>query len=459
MTRKSAWRFSSAYFSWVCIVRVFSTAVALGWSVSAHSVDLLELYDQSLESDSRFLAARYSFESVSENVKLARAQLLPSVGAYYEFENSNQDIKQSDNDVFEQGSEDFDTKVYALELSQPIFRFGDWVRLSQAKLEVAQGLLEYTAAEQDLMLRLSQGYLGVLAAKDNLNYSSSEKLAVKRQLDLVSTRRESGLATRTDLYDAQARYSLTVANEIAAENRLEDAYRALAESTGRLHTNLEVLVEAITLRRPDPVDIDAWVKTALNQNLELQVKERAVEIADKERSVMQAGHYPTVDLVASFDNRDSDGSLFGGGSEVERTDIALRFELPIYQGGGVSASVRKAGKNASRAQEERILQSRIVEREVRSAFLGVLSGIRRVEALQESVNAQQAALEAKQKGNLAGINTTLDVLDAERDLYYIRRDFAQARYDYLLSTLRLKRAAGSLAPVDLAWINSMLTAG
>jgi len=435
-------------------ILVLSIGFITGARVEAE--DLREIYNVSLERDSRFIAARFKFESVSENVKLARARLLPSLFASYDYEDNTQDIKRSDNQVFQQGKDDFDTKSYGVELSQPLFRFGDWVALRQAKAEVAQSLLEFTAAEQDLILRVSEAYLGVLAAKDNVNFATAELIAVKRQLDLVTARRDSGLATRTDFYDAQARYTLSVANEIAAKNKLEDSYRALSESTGRLDTDLAVLKDKIALQAPQPQDIDQWVQAAGEQNLELQAKIRGVEIAQQERRRLRANHYPTLDLAANFDNRDTSGSLFGGGSEVERTDIALRFRLPIYQGGSVSASVRQAGKDLGRAREESTLQARIVDREVRAAYLGVISGIQRVEALRDSVVAQDAALTAKQKGNLAGINTTLNVLDAERDLYFIKRDFAQARYDYLLSTLRLKRATGTLSQADLDGVNAML---
>jgi outer membrane protein len=385
--------------------------------------------------------------------------LFPDLSFNYEYLDTNQDIKSSDNAVFGSGSISFPTTTYGIVLKQPVFRFGDWQGLKQADARVAQAVAELTAARQDHILRISKLYLGVLAAQDDLDYASAEKLAIERQRKLATRRRESGLATRTDEYDAKARYALAVSGEYEAQNRLDDAQQALMESTGRLVVDLDPLGTTIPLLLPSPADVEHWVSASMNQNLAIEGRRQAIVVSEKEIKRQKSNYYPTIDLVARLDNRDTDGSLFGGGSEVETADIAVQFNLPLFKGGGTRSRVRQANFEHLRAKEELRLEQYVVTRKSRSAYLGVISGVSRVDALAESVTAQESALDAKKRGYQAGINTALHVLDAERDLYLIKRDHAQARYDYLISTLQLKEAAGVLTEADLNDVNNMLTAG
>jgi outer membrane protein len=190
----------------------------------------------------------------------------------------------------------------------------------------------------------------------------------------------------------------------------------------------------------------------------LLAREQSLVVAQAEVRRQSAGRYPTVNLLTRLDGRDTAGSLFGGGSEVETADVAIQLRVPIYNGGSTGSGVREATLNVNRTVEEVKLERLTVARRARSAYLGILSGIARIEALGESLLAQRSALDAKQRGYTSGINTALDVLDAERDLYLILRDHAQARYDYLIDTLRLKQAAGTLSVDDLGLINAALEA-
>jgi outer membrane protein len=304
--------------------------------------------------------------------------------------------------------------------------------------------------------RVAESYLAVLAAEDNARFAEAEQAAVERQRELARTRRASGLAARTDEFDANARYALVVANAVEAENQLDDARQALLETSGMLLTDLEPLRAEIPLERPDPLDVDQWVDIALRQSPQVLAREQSLEVAQYEVRRQAAGRYPSLNLVTRLDNRDTEGSLFGGGSEVETADVAIQLRVPIYSGGSSGSNVRQAALRVEESVEHVKLERLVVARQARSAYLGVLSGIARTEALGESLLAQRSALEAKQRGYGSGINTALDVLDAERDLYLILRDHAQARYDYLLNTLRLKQAAGTLSVDDLARINEAL---
>lgn len=424
---------------------------------AAHSADLLEVLRLSSQHDPELQAAIYQYEAIKESVPQAKAKLFPDLRLSYEHLDTEQDIKSSDNTVFGSGSTSFPTKTFGAVLTQPIFRFGDWQGLKQSHAKVSQAVADLTAARQRHLLRVSQIYLGVLAAEDDLEFARAERTAVESQLNLAAKRRKSGLATRTDEYDAQARFSLVVSNEIEAENRLDDARQALLVTSGQLIEDLDPLSAEITLALPDPATAEAWVSRSIEQNLLLEARRQAVQIAEREIKRQKSGHYPTLDLVLRLDDRDTEGSLFGGGSQVETADIAVQFNLPLFQGGGTRSRVRQATFEYSQARQELRLEQYQVSREARSSFLGVISGVSKVQALNDAVTAQQSALESKRRGYQSGINTALHVLDAERDLYLIKRDYAQARYDYLLSLLRLKNSAGTLSESDLANIDSMLT--
>ena len=437
--------------------RITTLVAMLAGCSAAHSADLLEVLRLSAQHDPELQAAIYQYEATKESVPQAKAKLFPDLRLSYEHLDTQQDIKSSDNTVFGSGSTSFPTKTFGAVLTQPIFRFGDWQGLKQSHAKVSQAVADLTAARQRHLLRVSQIYLGVLAAEDDLEFARAERTAVESQLNLAAKRRKSGLATRTDEYDAQARFSLIVSNEIEAENRLDDARQALLITSGQLIEELDPLSAEITLALPDPATAEAWVSRSIEQNLLLEARRQAVQIAEREIKRQKSGHYPTLDLVLRLDDRDTQGSLFGGGSQVETADIAVQFNLPLFQGGGTRSRVRQATFEYSQARQELRLEQYQVSREARSSFLGVISGVSKVQALDDAVTAQQSALESKRRGYQSGINTALHVLDAERDLYLIKRDYAQARYDYLLSMLRLKNSAGTLSESDLANIDSMLT--
>jgi len=431
-------------------------ALFVTMAVSAQSVDLLETYRLSLDHDPRLKAAGYRYEAAQEAVPQALSLLRPNLSLDAEYRDTTQNIRSSDNLVYASGRSDFPTNSFGLTMSAPIFRLADWKRLKQSHAEVALALAEYTSEEQDLILRVTEAYLGVLAAQDNVRFTEAELAAVEQQLELARTRRESGLAPRTDEYDAAARHAIVLADSADAANQLDNAVQVLLESTGALTPDVDPMRDEIPLERPDPLDADRWVAIALEQNAELLAREQAFEVAQHEVDRQVAGRYPSLNFLTRLDNRDTQGSLFGGGSEVDTADFAIQLKVPLFAGGSTRSNVRRASLLRSESAEQLKLERLVVARETRGAYLGVLSGITRIEALNQSLVAQRSSLDAKRRGYSSGINTGLDVLDAERDLYRIERDHAQARYDYVLSALRLKRAAGTLAVEDLQHINDIL---
>jgi outer membrane protein len=428
------------------------------FSTSCFATDLMEVYDLGLRNDPKILAASYEYESAAELIPQAKAQLKPFVYAEWGHRETKQNISSSDNEVFAVGETDYPTQTYGITLKQPIYRHASWANLRQAKAEVKKALAERSIADQDLLLRVSELYLGVLAAQDDLALSQTELEAVRQQLKLTQTRRASGLAIRSDVYDAEARFSTVEAKEIEARNRLDNAHQALMQSTGELRTDLSPLREEIPLVKPSPMRIEEWVQSALDSNFSLAALRHAAEIAEHEAEKQKGARYPSLEFVARWDNRDTDGSLFGGGSEVETADYSVQLNVPLYQGGGPSSKIRQAYAQLNRARQNLRFEQSQVTRDTRTAYLGTISAIEKVKALANSVKAQESAVQAKEKGYRSGLNTTLDVLDAQAILFFIRRDYAQARYDYLLNTLRLKRSTGRLSREDLQQVSNMLQA-
>ena len=421
--------------------------------------DLLTLYRQALQNDPQFQAARYEHEAATEARPQAWAGLLPTVDFSYEYSDTSQDIVSSDNTVFASGSTSFDSTSYTLSLTQPIFRYAAIVRLGQAKTEVSRAGVQLDAALQELMLRVSEKYLLALAARDQLDFARSEEAADESHFELANGRYEMGLAPITDLHDAKARLATVQARTIEAENQLDDALEALRELTGEAVLDLSPLLRDMTFTSPEPNEVEPWVDAAIRQNLSVEAQRLAVRVAEQEVSRQRAAHVPTLDLVGRYNDEETDGSLFGGGSEVETEELTLRFNLPIFEGGMVCSRVRQAASLKQKANRELEREVRSVMRRTRAAYLGVQSAISRVQALEQSVISQKLALEAKQEGFRSGLYTGLAVLDAERDLYQAKQDYAQARYDYLLNGLRLKQAAGTLKYDDLAQVGGWFAQG
>lgn len=418
--------------------------------------NLVDVYALSKMGDPRYKAARYEFESVAFAKIQARSALLPKIALEITQTETTQNILDSKNAVFGSGSSTYPTDNQTLTLTQPLFNLAAWRGYTQAKAVEKQAAATYGAAEQDLVLRTATVYLGVLSAQDVLAFAVAEKEAIKRQFDLAKQKRESGLATKANLLDAEARYALKLADEIAAKNDLDDKLQALQELTGKPISQLAVLRETIPLAHPEPAEANQWVASAIDHNLALEARRQAADVALKEVERQRAGHYPVVDLTYSQNQRVTGGSLFGGGSNVETTDMMVRLNLPIYAGGGTQAVVNQSARRYQGALEDLERDRRLVERQTRAAFQGVTGGIVRVDALGRSVIAQESARQFKEEGYKAGIETVLAVLDAERDLYASKRDAAQSRYDYLLNKLRLKQAVGTLSEADLAEINELM---
>jgi outer membrane protein len=422
----------------------------------ARGESLLEAYKLARESDPKFKSAYFESKASATAIDQARAGFLPTARFDVDQTETRQRILSSNNPIFGAGVTNFPTYSHTLSVTQPVFRMDVLERLSQAKAIVRQAEFTVLAAEQDLQLRTAAAYLSVLAAADALALASAEREAVGKALDLAREKLKGGLGTITNLHDAAGRYAVTQAREIEAQNRLRDARQGLQEITGKLIENVQSLREEFALETPEPAVIERWINAALEQNLVLRAKREALEVARQEVERQRAAYYPSLNLLLNHNRRDAGSTLFGGGSNVETTDLTLRLSVPLYDGGLTPAVTKEAAFRHQKSQEELEIERRGVERATRAAYEGTLSGVSLVRALKQSVVAQESALEAKDQGFKSGLFTLLPVLDATRDLYLAKRDYALSRYDYLLNTLKLKQAAGTLSETDLARIGAAL---
>ena len=435
----------------------FTLGIGMGIaSGEAYSTDLMSVYQLAIENDRTFSASNNTFNAIKQSQRQVKGLYYPTFEVAVEHTETDQEINRSDNEVFGSGQSDFPTDVLTLSLTQPLFRWDYINQRRVAKAEVRQAEFQHIASEQELMLRSAEAYLLSLAAKDNEFVTNAELEAVGEQVKMAKKRLEVGLADPTEVHESEARFQLNQSEVIEAENAVIDQLEGLNTITGEFLSDLIPLKESFEMPPPDPTDPEMWIAQAEANNLAVKALEAAVEVAMAEYKSQKSGRYPTVDLVANFNNRDTGGSLFGGGSDVDTNDVTVRAAWTVFQGGSLRARIKEAMYTLQRAQDDLELGKRNVRRETRNAYLGVVSSIAKANALDAALKSQEITVKAKQKGFETGANSNLEVLDAKRDFFFVQRDFLNARYDYLMSMLNLKRQTGSLSPEDLGVVNGML---
>ncbi|MGM0785199.1 MAG: TolC family outer membrane protein [Pseudomonadota bacterium] len=422
----------------------------------ALAVGLSEALALAERNDPQYQEEFHGREAVDERYVQARAALLPQVTLTAERIERQQDIVSSDNEEYASGSTSFPTTTYGASIEQSIYDYSRWAELDKAKLEIQQASAELEVARQDLFLRVARRYFDALSLYENLHFVRAEKSSVEANFEMVQARHEDGLAREVDLLDAEARLQQVVARELEVENELRDALEGLAEVTGERPATLRPVNESLELSRPDPDSAEAWLELAVERSPRLEAATLGTDVAGQEVKVRRGGHYPTLDLMISYDSEETEGSLFGGGSEVETQDIAVSLSVPIYRGGMTSSRVREGESRISAAQSRLEGVVRNIDRRVQGGYQGILTAMARERSLTESLEASERVVESREVGVESGVIPVLDLLDAERDLFFARSELASARYDYLLSVLELKHAAGVLAPEEFERIDALL---
>jgi outer membrane protein len=421
-------------------------AVVVTTPAHAATENLVDIYRQAQLEDRQLRAAAAELEAVREVIPQARASLLPQIlfGA---------DLTENYQDPEGRSSDDFSSNSIGLSLVQPVFDREAWLRQDQASSRVQQAEVGYTFDEQELIVRTSRTYFDVLNALADLEAVLADKEAIARQLEQTKQRFEVGLIAITDVHEAQARYDRVVSEEIIARNAVDNGRESLRVLTGKYHPELATLADEVPLVAPEPANIDDWVATAESDNLTLLAARFGIDVVRDEIEVQRAGHYPTVDLVAAYAESNTDSDFSG---DLDAGSIGLELNVPIYTGGLISSRTREAESRLVQANEEFEQARREVEQQTRDAYRNVIAAIAAVDALEQAVVSNQSALDATEAGFEVGTRTIVDVLDAQRDLFEAQRDFSVARHAYILSTLALKQAVGSLDVADVEEANRLL---
>lgn len=448
---------------------LLASLAILCFPAGAQAASLLEIYQQALQSDPLIHEAEARRLASLEATPQARSALLPQINAGGSWDTSEGSGERVQFDAVQgifrpiDSESESDTTAWNIELRQSLFRWDQWVTLRQADRRVAQAEVDYELAQQDLIIRVVNRYLQVLGAEDRLTSLNADKLAIARQLEQAKQRFDVGLIAITDVQESQAAYDQAVASEIAAKRDLATTRELLREITGEYVTTLSAPGDDFPLMSPDPSDEQSWVELALSQNLALVSSRFDEKIARDEIAFRRTGHYPSIDLIASTSSQESDaeqnvggGPFFPADSEFENDSIRLQVTVPLFSGGGTSSRVREAVylHRASREQLQRV--ARETERGARDAYLGVLSEISRVNALEQAVSSSRTALEATQAGFDVGTRTIVDVLNSQFALYAAITNYYQSRYDYISNVFLLKQAAGTLRIQDLEEVDRWL---
>ena len=426
-------------------------------AMNAQALDLIEALNAAQAYDSQFMSARAAREASAEKLPQGRSVLLPSVALTGSISKID---GETTSGIFPPvgvpRSLNYRPQNLQIQLKQPIFNMASFDLFSQGKLQTAIGDVQFEQAKMDLLIRVSQAYFDVLAAQDAISFIQAQKSAITEQLASAKRNFEVGTATITDTHEAQARYDLTSAQEIAATNDLEIKRNALAVVIGKTPTELNQLSAGIKLSTPEPANVDKWVENAATGNVGVVAQKLAVDIAKLEISRNRAGHFPSLDAIAS--RSESKGtSPFDPSGTSNINSVGLQLTIPLFSGFAVTSKVREAIALENKASADLDTAKRNASQAARTAYLGVQSGLSQVKALEAAEVSSNSALESNKLGYEVGVRINIDVLNAQQQLYSTRRDLAKARYDTLINSLKLKAATGSLTESDIAQINSLLS--
>ncbi|MFH1659004.1 MAG: TolC family outer membrane protein [Pseudomonadota bacterium] len=421
------------------------------------AADLMQVYRDAQDNDPTFAAARATLDAGREKAPQGLSGLLPSLTLTGNTVWNKNEISTHNGPTLSKPQ--YNSNGYQLTLSQPLFRWQNWVSYDQSKMQVAQAEANFVQARQDLILRVAQAYFDAIYAVENLKAVRANKTAIAQQLESAKKNFEVGTATITDSHEAQARYDLASAQEIAAESDFEVKQHALQSIIGKVPGPLATPRKDAELTMPQPSDMNQWVAAAEKDSITVQVQQAAADIAAREVDKQRAGHYPTLDLVANQGHSKSYGFISGVGTtpfDTDYTNIGLQLNIPLFQGGLTVSRQREAAANRTAAQSGLEAARRGAALSARQYYLGVTNGLAQVRALKAALVSSQSALESNKLGYEVGVRINIDVLNAENQVYVTRRDLARATLDTLLAQLRLKAATGSLGEEDVAQINALL---
>ncbi len=454
--------------------------------------DLISLYRDAANNDPVFLAARYAYDAGREKRWQGFAGLLPQVVGTG---------SETQNDFTRRGGTEtrFMSRGWAVRLTQPLFSWDKYETARQGSLSADIAAAQYAAAEQDLVLRVTEAYFNVLNAQDTLNLARNKKALISEQLEQAKRNFEVGTATITDTHEAQSRFDLVVAQEIAAEADLSIKRGALEQLVGKPIGTLKSLApeakislvvnEApqvarskksntgkkktqITQEASKTIDVNAvmgvpanqsmneWVAQAEDVSYSVVASKLGYEVAKRETSKSVGGHLPSVELVGqrSYTDSESFNALTNGTLPVQSfsTQGIVQLTVPIFSSGLTQSVVREKAALEKKALSDYQNTRRSIAQATRQAFLGFNQGLAQVKAYEAAEISAMSALESNKLGYEVGVRINIDVLNAQDTLFTTRRDLAKARYDTILNGLRLKAQAAVLSDEDLQAVNALL---
>lgn len=425
-------------------------ALAVGLAAGqAGAITLQQAYEAALKNDPQYRMSYYDKESAKENRVIGRSYLLPQVSASYSASRNNADIETYQtvdlfgNKAWVPSQPRYISRSAAVQLRQPILNLDGIARYRQGKVMARQGEAAYAAAGDEVAVRVASAYMDVLFAEDQLRLSQVSRDMYKEQMHVNNRLFEKGEGTKTDMLETQARLDIAEAQVTEAQDNVVAARETLAGIIGMDPGSLDKLVDGFNPVTIQPGSFEEWEKTAREHNNELAAARLAVENARLDIQRNKAGHYPRVDFVATYSKDDAASINSYQQNSVNRA-VGVQVNLPLYQGGAISATVRQAADAYGRAQSDLDARTSKVMVELRKAHSIVLSSLRKIEALEKAVASGKELMKATEQSIKGGVRINLDLLNAQQQLYTSQRDLAQARYSYLIGLLRLRAAAGTL---------------
>jgi outer membrane protein len=427
-----------------------AVSTLLAWPAQAQS--LVDLYQSAKAFDASYQSAKSQFDANLSKAEQARAGLLPSVSL-------GLGINRTDIDSdLASAVRTYGSQSATLSVSQPLYRPVNTANAEQGKKSAVMAQAQLDAANQDLIVRVSQAYFDVLSAQDSLNFVMAQKSAVSEQLASAKRNFEVGTATITDTREAQARFDLVLAQEIATDNDLRVKKLAFDQLTGKAGAAPQPLALPATIAPIAPDNVSNWVSQSEELSPAVRQAQLALEVAQLETQKAQAGHKPTLDLNGKYTVAQNSGST---NTALDfRTNTAyleLNFNLPLFAGYAIQNRVKETLALEEKSRADLEAAKRTVAQATRTAFFGVQSGLGQVKALEAAEASSQSALDATKLGYQVGVRINIDVLNSQSLLFDTKAKLAKARYDVLLGGLKLRQANGSLKEEDLNTINALLT--
>ena len=422
------------------------TALIALLSTTARAETLEDIYQSAVKNDPIAGAAKATYKANKETLKQGRAVLLPQLTA------SSRKVEPSSDDNIEPVK-----TTYAASLSQSLFNVPAWFQFQSAKKMDQVAEAQFATQQQSLIIRVSESYFNVLRAYDNKQTRKAEELAIQRQLEQVTERFEVGLLPITDVHEIQAIFDDASVNSLEANGALDIAFDQLQVLSGKSHSQLTGLKDGFKAEVPIPTSAESWVEFALANNLDLRASELTQQAANETAKAAKSQHLPKISISADYTKRDTQASASASALLTEQTAINLNLTMPIFSGGLTSSQARQSSYQAQAAEQKYIAAKRNTIQAARSNYQLTITNTARVKARKQAITSAESALKATQAGYDVGTRNIVDVLVAQRTLFQAKRNYSNARYDYILSIMRLKQVAGQLSPEDVFEINSWLS--